>query len=223
MDLYGEADHLEPVVRQLLQVGQLLDLAVRDLASRKVPFPDNGRVVVQLEPGSGEGERRIPAPRVGADEPDPPARQVQRGRSPHSAPTIEVIFLTVACAGRGIYEDDIAWGQFVPDAQQLRVYLVWADDVAVGQMAKIQLDAGAKAPFQWNLVDRRRRLAFIRLGPIMVGCVHVSPRVGTHTDELNRPTLPAWQVVYVQARKHLGHLRGSGVMVDVIQMGQEPR
>jgi hypothetical protein len=34
-----------------------------------------------------------------------------------------------------------------------------ADDVAVGQMPKVELDAGTEEPVEWHLVDGHHRLA----------------------------------------------------------------
>src|SRR5215471_20030247 len=66
LDLVREARDREPVGRQLLEIAQLLHVAVRDLPPSLVPFPDD-RGIARLEPALARvHERRVPAPGVDA-------------------------------------------------------------------------------------------------------------------------------------------------------------
>src|ERR1022692_2408085 len=66
LDLYREAAHLETEWRQLIEVGELLHMAVADVAARFVAFPNETRVAGFGKPLARERERRIPAPAVDA-------------------------------------------------------------------------------------------------------------------------------------------------------------
>src|ERR1700728_4092733 len=66
MDFYREAAHLESERRQLLKIGELLHVAIADLPAGFVPFPNDAGVAGFGEPLTGERERRVPAPAVGA-------------------------------------------------------------------------------------------------------------------------------------------------------------
>src|SRR5689334_7558204 len=63
-----EAHHLEPVRRQLLEIMQLLQMRVANLAAGAMAFPDQSRVTGFRHLAARVRERRIPAPRIGADE-----------------------------------------------------------------------------------------------------------------------------------------------------------
>src|SRR5271163_3662587 len=65
-DLDREAAHLEAERRQRVEIGQLLHVAIADVASGLVTFPDDARVAALEKARGGERERRVPAPAVGA-------------------------------------------------------------------------------------------------------------------------------------------------------------
>src|SRR5271166_2432036 len=71
LDLHREARNHEARRRQGLEVVKFLDMAVADVASRLVALPDDRRIVSLCVAPGGMDERRVPAPTVGAGQPDP--------------------------------------------------------------------------------------------------------------------------------------------------------
>src|SRR5580698_4833158 len=66
LDLHREAADLETERRQLVEIGELLHVAITDLAAGLVSFPDEACVAGFREPFAGERKRCVPAPAVGA-------------------------------------------------------------------------------------------------------------------------------------------------------------
>src|SRR5579872_4216994 len=66
LDLHRETDDREAGRGQSLQVVQLLEMAIADMAAGFVPFPDQRRVLRLGEFLGRVDERRVPAPSVGA-------------------------------------------------------------------------------------------------------------------------------------------------------------
>jgi hypothetical protein len=71
--------------RASLEVVQLLQVAVADVAARLVAFPDQARVPVRLVLLGGVHERRVPAPGVGAGEAHAALQQVHGRLVAHAA------------------------------------------------------------------------------------------------------------------------------------------
>src|SRR5262245_9931130 len=69
-DLVREAGDGEAVARQRLEIVQLLKMAVADVTTGLVAFPDDRGIVVLGPLLGGPVEWRVPAPGVGAGEPD---------------------------------------------------------------------------------------------------------------------------------------------------------
>src|SRR4051794_29209247 len=65
-DLHRKARDLEAVIRQCIEVGELLHVAIADLASRLVAFPDDTGVAGLLVALCGVAERGVPTPRIRA-------------------------------------------------------------------------------------------------------------------------------------------------------------
>src|SRR5262245_29058371 len=160
-DLVGEAGDGEAVAGQRLEIVQLLEMAVADVAARLVAFPDDRGVVV-LGPLLGrEVERRVPAPGVGPGQADAALEQEHGGVVAHAAARVDVVVVAVARAGPGVDHDDLERLELVADAFQLLLDLPRGDDVAVGLVAEVELDAGLEAPFERHLVDRDGALALV--------------------------------------------------------------
>ena len=68
-----EAGDGEAVAGQRFEIVQLLEMAVADVAARLVAFPDDRGIAVLGPLLRCEIERRIPAPGVGAGQPDVPS------------------------------------------------------------------------------------------------------------------------------------------------------
>ena len=66
LDLYWEAANLEAEGWQRLEIGQLLHVAIADLAARFVTFPDDAGIAGLEKTLVRKRERRVPAPAVGA-------------------------------------------------------------------------------------------------------------------------------------------------------------
>ena len=116
LDLVWEARDPEAVGGKLVEVGQFLHLPVADVAACLMAFPDDPGVPAVGKPLAGERERRIPAPSVGADNPDAPLKQAKCRLAPHAAAGVDVARLPVPCARRGIDDDDFERLDRVTDA-----------------------------------------------------------------------------------------------------------
>src|SRR5208282_4115052 len=92
-DLDREAAHLETEWRQLVEIGELLHVAIADLAPRLVAFPNEAGVAGLGKPLARERERRIPAPAVDAGDADALLEQIERGFAAHAAALVEEVGL----------------------------------------------------------------------------------------------------------------------------------
>src|ERR1700676_5306507 len=106
-DLDRKAGDGEAGRGQLLEVVQLFDVAVADVAPGLVTFPDQTGV-----PGFGVflrgiDERRVPAPAVDAGQPYPALEQIHCGLVAHRAAGSDVILPTVFGPRAGIDDDDL--------------------------------------------------------------------------------------------------------------------
>src|SRR6266404_1859593 len=105
--------------RQLLEVVQLFDVAVADLAPGLVAFPDQTGI-----PGLGVSLRGIdegcvPAPAVDAGQPHPALEQIHRRLIAHAAAGVDVILPAVFGPGACIDDHDLQRRKRVSDALEL--------------------------------------------------------------------------------------------------------
>src|SRR5262245_18475698 len=77
-DLDGETGDREAVARQRLEIVQLLEVAVPDLAPGLVALPDQRGVARLCELLLRVHERRVPRPRIGAGDAHAALEQVER-------------------------------------------------------------------------------------------------------------------------------------------------
>ena len=75
------------------------------------------------------------------------------------------------------------------DALQLVLDLLGGDDVAVRQVAEVELHAGLEAPVERHLVDGDGALALVHRRMEMIGRVEMRAVVGREVDVLDRPAL----------------------------------
>src|SRR5437868_1865697 len=145
-DLDREATHHKPVGRERFEIVQLFEVAITDLAPGLVTFPDQvgiaGRGIFLL----GVDKGRIPAPAIGAGQPDAAFEEVQGRVAPNAAAGRDVIRFAVGQAGARIHDDDLERLQRVPDAIELGGDILGGDDIAVREMPEIEFDAGLQAP-----------------------------------------------------------------------------
>src|SRR3954469_11344277 len=81
----GKAGDEESVGRQRLEIMQLLEVAIADVAAGLVAFPDQPGIAGGKISGYGVTERSVPAPAVGACQADAALEQVHGGLIAHSA------------------------------------------------------------------------------------------------------------------------------------------
>src|SRR5262249_36269709 len=153
MYLDREADHLEAVGREHFEIVQLLEMRMADLAAGAMAFPDQADVAGLLHFAASVGERRVPAPAVGADQAHAALKQPQRRRLAHAAAAVDIVVLAVARAGAGIDQHDLERPDAVADPLELALDVAGRRDIAVGQMAEIELYRRVEAPLQGHLVD----------------------------------------------------------------------
>src|SRR5437879_10246302 len=101
-DLDRETGDGETGRRQLLEVMQLLDVAIADVASGLVTFPDQTGV-----PGlgvflRGVDKRRVPAPAIDSGQPPAPLEPIHLGPVAHAAAAIGVILPAIFGPGAGL-------------------------------------------------------------------------------------------------------------------------
>src|SRR5437899_868531 len=115
-DLDRKAADREAVGGQRFEIVQLFEVAIADLAPRLVPFPDQPGIASRGVFLLGMDKRRIPAPAVGAGQPDAAFKQIERRLAANAAAGRDIIRLAVGRAGAGVDDDDLQWLQHVPDA-----------------------------------------------------------------------------------------------------------
>ena len=96
-------------------------------------------------------KRRVPAPCVNASHADAARRKIQRGLSSHPATGGEILVSADATGSAGINQHNIEWMKFVANAFKLSLDFRGSNHMPVGQMPKIELDAGTEEPVEWNL------------------------------------------------------------------------
>src|SRR3989441_6914689 len=200
-DLHRETGDREAVAGQRLEVVQLLEVAVADLAPGLVPLPDQRGVAGLLEFRLRMNERRVPRPGVGARHAHAALEQVQRRLAAHARARRHVVRLAVGRARARVHDDDVERTQRVADALQLRLHVLRRHDVAVGPRAEVELHAGLKAPLERHLVDRDRALAAVHRRGEVIRRVEVRAVVGHEADPLDRPALGVGQLRFLQPRE----------------------
>src|SRR6187455_247769 len=78
MDLHGKATDRKSLVRKLVEIVQLLDMAIADLAAGAVALPNDFRIVSFGIFRLGVYERRVPAPAVGAGDAHAALQEIER-------------------------------------------------------------------------------------------------------------------------------------------------
>ena len=101
------------------------------------------------------------------------------------------------------------------DARELGLDLGRAHDMAVGQMAEVELDAGAEEPVERHLVDGDHAVAVHVLRLEVIGRVHVRAVVGGERHILERPALAVRQVFDAQAGEESRH-HGAGLLAGLV-------
>src|SRR2546425_2714869 len=148
-DLHRETGDREAVAGQRLEVVQLLEVAVADLAPGLVPLPDQRGVAGLLEFRLRMNERRVPRPGVGARHAHAALEQVQRRLPAHARARRHVVGLAVGRARARVDDDDVERTQRVADALQLRLHVLRRHHVAVGPGTEVELHTGLEAPLEW--------------------------------------------------------------------------
>src|ERR1700722_181362 len=152
-DLHRKAGNREAGCGQTLEIVQLFDVAIADVASGLVAFPDQAGILGFGIFLGGMNERRVPAPAVNAGQPHAAFEQIHRRLVAHAATRIDVILPAVFGAGAGIDHDDLQRRKGVADPLEFGFDIPGGCDITVGKMTEVELDAGLQAPFQRYLVD----------------------------------------------------------------------
>ena len=200
-------------------------MAVADVAPGLVAFPDQAGVVAFGVFHRRVLEGRVPAPGVGARQAHAALEQVHRGLVAHAAAGRHEVVVAVAAAGAGVDDDDLQGLERVADALELGLDVGRRHHVAIGQVAKVQLHAGLKAPLQRHLVDGPGLLLLAQRlvhGAVeVVGRIEVGAVVGRELNLLDRPAFAVGQVFLLQAGKE-GLDLADGVFVgEVLDLGRE--
>src|SRR6516162_4162358 len=220
-DLDGEAGNREAVRWQRLQVVQLLDVAVANLAASPVAFPDELGVLGGSIPLGRVREGRIPGPGVGAGDLDAPGGQIERGLPAHAAAAWHVVRRAVASPRRRVDEDDVERPQRMAETLQFGLDVGRSGNIPVGEMAEVELDAGLEAPLQGHLVDAQRRFAAVHGGGEVVRRVEVRAVMGRDLDALDGPAFAVGKIAGRKARKEGAYHRGAFLVIDVGDPGLE--
>jgi len=176
--LDGKAAYRETPCRQAFQVVQLLDVAVADLPAGLVAFPDEARVAARGIFRLGVDEGRIPAPAVGAGDTHAALEQIKRRLATHAAALCDVIGAPIGGACAGVHQHDLERREVVAYAVELGCHIARGNHIAIGEMAKVELDAGLQAPLERHLVDRDRPAAPVHGGREMPGRIELSGIMG---------------------------------------------
>ena len=149
-------------------------------------------------------EGRVPAPAVGAGDADAALEQVKRRLPAHPAAPGDVVGPAVRGAGSGVDHDDVERLEGVADSRQLGLDIGGGRDVAVGEVAEVELDAAAEAPLERHLIDGDRALAAVHRRVEVVGCIEMGAVVGHDAQALDRPAFAARASQQASARGRSG-------------------
>jgi hypothetical protein len=178
LDLRWKAAHGKAGRGQGFEVVQLLDVTIADVTTRLVALPDDGGVVGRGVALGCMNEWRVPAPAVGARYAHSLLEQVERCLGPHAAARGDIVRLAVFHPGAGVDDHDLEWLQRMADAAELRFDIGGRGDIAVSEMAKVELDPGLETPVERNFVDRPGALALVHRWMIVPGRVEMRAVVG---------------------------------------------
>src|SRR5579883_2650300 len=104
----------------------------------------------------------------------------------------------------------------MPDALELVLNVFRGCDIAVGEMAEVELDGRLQAPFERHLVDGPGALAAIHGGMEVPGRVEMGAVMGREVDLLDRPALAVGQILRLQPIEELQHPWQPLLMVDML-------
>src|SRR2546428_2372518 len=217
-DLHRETGDREAVAGQRLEVVQLLEVAVADLAPGLVPLPDQRGVAGLLEFRLRMNERRVPGPGAVARHAHAALEQVQRRLPAHARARRHVVGLAVGRARARVDDDDVERTQRVADALQLRLHVLRRHHVAVGPGTEVELHTGLEAPLEWHLVDRDRALTAVHRRREVVRRVEVGAVVGHEADPLDGPALGVRQLVFPQPREECGDVLRSVAVAEGLDL-----
>src|SRR5271167_930717 len=143
-------------------------MTVTDIPARLVALPDEAGVARFGVSLLGVNEGCVPAPAVRSGDPHSALQEIHGGLVTHATARAHVIVVAVARTRPGVDDDDLERFQTMTDAGEFPFDLGRARDVPVGQVPEIELDAGLKAPFERNFIDRDGALALVHGGGKMV-------------------------------------------------------
>src|SRR3981189_375191 len=146
-------------------------MAISNVPSRLVPFPDQSGVARLLEPLFRVHERRIPAPAVRSGHSDTAFQQVHRGLVAHPAAGAHVVVAPVARARASIDEHDFKRYELMTNSAKLLLHFNRGDDMPIGKMPEIELHPGLKAPLKRYFIDGDRALALVHGRGEVIRCV----------------------------------------------------
>jgi hypothetical protein len=219
LDLHRQAGKVEAVrLRQLVEVGELLDLPVFRLDAGEVRRPDVLAVAGAPVVGDHVGER--PVQRVGIDADHAHALLDEpQDTFPSQARLREVVRRAEPLVGPGVQEHDVQRPQATADALEGRFQVSDGDEVPRSLMANIEHDARREAPFQRHLVDGSRRLAFGQ-GAVVVGGIDVGDSVRHRLHFLDSPAqaIGPDEVLRPHAEEVLHLLEALAVVPDIINL-----
>src|SRR5262249_12913481 len=156
-----------------LEIVQFLDMAIADLASSLMSFPNQACILGCEILVLGVNEGSIPTPSVSAGHPHALAQEMQCCIATHAATLRHVVGASISRAGGSVDQDDLKRRECVSDALELRVDISRGCHVAVGKMSEVKFDSWLQTPREWNLIDGDRPFASVHGGGEMVGRIEM--------------------------------------------------
>src|SRR5262249_24110848 len=136
-------------------------MAIADLSSGAMAFPDERSVpCLDIFPHRVD-ERCVPAPSVGPGHAYAAFQQVKCCLASHAAALGDIIRTAVSGAGARVYNDNLERRKRVADALEFGFNILCGCDIAVGKMPEVELHSWLEAPVERHLVDGDRALAVV--------------------------------------------------------------
>src|SRR6476646_8622268 len=101
----------------------------------------------------------------------------------------------------------------MPDAFQFSLDVLCRGDIAIREMAEVELDAGLQAPFERHFIDGPGSLAPVHGRMEVPGRVQMGAVVSRQLHLLDGPALPVWKIFGLQSLEELQHARQALLMI----------
>lgn len=197
-------------------------MAIADFHSSLVALPDKEWIAGFKKFLPGVRKWSVPAPPVRSGDPHATFEQIQRGIPAHAAARVNVIGVSGALTGSGIYQNNFERLKRVADPIQFAFDIRGGGNCSIGEMSQIKLHTGLKTPVEVDFIDPESALAGVHRRRKVIRRVKVCSVVRGEVDSFNRPRSPIRHFVWLEPGKKARQLFERLCMVRILDVWLKP-